>query len=329
MMKEYLKFPLELLRMIKSFYYDPNKFRYWLHKKTGMKFIPKAPDFPAMVIIDTTNECNLACTHCPHKELIKDPNYKHGFMQMALYKKIIDEVANYPGTIIRPFGDGEPLLHPQIVEMIRYVKEKGIRRIWLNTNGLLLVENMSRALLEAGLDELEVSIDAASKEIYEKIRINSDFDRVIQNVLKYAELKKQILPGAIVEVSFVETIDNIHEEKDFIRFWEKRVDRVSIRPYHRDTSIMKEDKRARPYENKERLPCPQLWRRIEINFDGTVRFCVFDWKNQSIVGDVNKQTIKEIWNREQYKKLRQLHTYQKFAEIPVCSQCLDYAHWHW
>ncbi len=329
MMKDLLRLALKPLRIGKAFYSDPNKFRYWLHKQTGLKFKPRIPEFPQMINIDITNECNLACTHCPHKQLIKDPDYEHGFMEMSLYKNIIDEIANYPGTTVRPFGDGEPLLHPQIVEMIHYAKEKGIRRIWLNTNGLLLDENMSQALLKAGLDELEVSIDAAHKNTYEKTRVNSDFDRVVQNTLKYAELKQQILPRVIVGVSFVETIDNIDEEEDFIRFWERKVDKVLIRPYHRDTSIMKENKRVRSYKSKERFPCPQLWRRLEINFDGTVRFCVLDWKNQSVVGDVKKQTIKEIWNGEEYKKFRQLHIHHKFADIPVCARCSEFAHWNW
>lgn len=319
-----------LVNRLKCLRGNPNRVRFLASKYLKIPFRPVLEhNFPPMVIVETTNECNLACTHCPRREVIKDPEYKIGFMNMDLYKKIVDEISQYKYATLRPFGDGEPLLHPQIVEMIHYAKEKGITKIWLNTNGLLLDEKISRALLKAGLDLMEVSIDAATEETYRKIRIGSNFNLVIQNVIRYAELKRQILPQAKVEVSFVESTDNIQEEAEFIRFWKRRVDTVGIRPFHQHAGLVKENKRARKYFTERRCPCPTLWKRIMINFDGRVKFCGLDSKNQGVIGNIPNQTIKEIWNGETYTKFRRLHIQGKFDEIPICGKCTDYFQHPW
>jgi len=326
-MKNYLRVIFKPLRLAKSICSDPNKFRYWLHKKIGAEFIPKVPNFPPMIFLETTTRCNLKCYTCPREKLIKEGHFEIGDMDLNFYKQCIDEIANYPGVVLRPFNDGEPLLHPQIIEMIKYAKKKKVY-VWMNTNGLLLEETKARAFIEAGLDVLEVSIDAVNEETYKHTRPGGDYNRVVENVRRYVELKKINKSSVKIVVSFVETTGNFADVAKFKKLWEGYVDRVFIRPFHQIDRCLN-DMKARDYKFKRRYPCPQLWRRFIVNHDGKVKFCVQDCRNQGIIGDRKKQTIKEIWQNRPYKEIRQLHIQGNFSEILPCRDCNDYFQWTW
>lgn len=318
-------------RIISKFFklFDTNKRNFYFARKFNKRFAPiLTNNFPSMLIIETTNRCNLSCTHCPHTEVMKYPNYSVGDMGISLYKKIIDEASQYKNITIRPFADGEPLLHPHIIEMIKYTSDRNLH-IWLNTNGILLTEEMGLALLEAGCDELEVSIDAATESTYKNIRCNDNYNKVVENVIKYAEMKKKYKKNFILEVSFIESKDNSSEKQRFIEFWKDKVDRVRIRYFHQHTGLIKEDKRVIIYDKSRRFPCSQLWSRIYITHKGKVRFCENDWTNRGIIGDINNKTIKEIWNGNIYKEIRNCHISGSYQNIPLCFNCTDYCNDNW
>jgi radical SAM protein with 4Fe4S-binding SPASM domain len=330
MQKKYFGFVSMPLRMAKAFYSDPNRFRYRLHKKIGIKFIPKAPNFPPMVLLEPTNYCNFSCIHCAYTTISKRPGYKQGFMDFELYKKIIDEMCQYKNITLRPFDRGEALINPQLPQMIKYAKERGIKNIWLNTNGLLLTRQKSKEILEAGLDTLEVSIDATTETTFSKIKgVNGEkLRKVIKNTIEYSKLKRVLYPNdrKKLVVSFVESSINNSEKDDFIGFWTKYADGVRVRPVHQHGALIKEDLRVtkRSREMVERLPCSILWERVSIDLCGNLRFCEVDWENKGIMGNVNDSSIKEIWNSEKYKQLRKLHIEKRFSEIPLCSVCKSY-----
>jgi MoaA/NifB/PqqE/SkfB family radical SAM enzyme len=112
---------------------EPEKL-YW--KKRD--FTPALTPFPAMVLIDTTTRCNLACAHCPSSKLAQDPAFL-GDIDVDLYKKIIMEIAQEnKGTIVRPFDGGEPFMRKDIEELIAFAKKCGIEYVSINSNGLLI-----------------------------------------------------------------------------------------------------------------------------------------------------------------------------------------------
>lgn len=304
---------------------DSNRLiRYKLYKKFGIPFRPKAPDFPRMVLLEPTNYCNLLCAHCAYKTIVKNSNYKQGFMKFVLYKKIIDEISKYKGITLRPFDRGEALMSHDLPKMIRYAKEKGIERVWLNTNGVLLSSQMSKELLGAGLDQLEISIDAVSRETFEKIKGKDEYDQVVKNTIEYCRLKKKLYPKTKSVVSFVESEMNTFEKDDFIKFWQNYADYVNIRPVHQHGSLVENQRVSKEKKGERRLPCSILWERISIDFCGNARFCEIDWENIGIMGNINDFSIKEIWNSEKYKQLRKLHLERKFSEIALCNICKSY-----
>lgn len=125
--------------------------RCWVEYPT--QFILK--EFPMHLDIESTNRCNLQCTFCDRQRTVSENQF--GDMDMNLYKKIIDEGARNNLWGIKLSYRGEPLLHPHIVQMVAYAKQKGILDVYFNTNGMLLNERMSSNLIEAGLDRISIS----------------------------------------------------------------------------------------------------------------------------------------------------------------------------
>ncbi|MGB3242493.1 MAG: radical SAM protein, partial [Candidatus Omnitrophota bacterium] len=219
MMNKCLNFLLAPLKIAKMAYFNTNKFRYWLHKKTGMKFQPKAPKFPPMIIAETSSYCDLLCLHCPRTTLARNDASFEGFMDFDLWKKIVDEIAQYKHTTLRPFGRGEALINPDFVRMIQYAKEKGVGNVWLNTNGLLLSPEKSKDLLNTRIDVIEISIDAASRDTFEKIKGKDVYDTVVENTIACCRQKKESHPKTKIVVRFVESSLNTPEKDAFLDFW--------------------------------------------------------------------------------------------------------------
>ena len=330
MIKKRLEFALKPLRIARMAYSDPNRFRYWLYKKTGTKFRPKAPDFPPMVLLEPTNYCNLSCIHCAYRTLLDKSDYNQGFMDFALYKKIIDEISEHKYTILRPFDRGEALINQQLPEMIKYAKKKCGKRIyiWLNTNGLLLTPRKSKQLLESGLDQLEVSIDAATETTFSRIKgvDGKILRKVADNTIQYCQLKKELYPNKKLIISFVESEINILEKDSFVNFWHNYADHVNIRPVHQHGALIKENLRVTKKNKKQvqRLPCSIIWKRVSIDYQGNLRFCEVDWELKGIMGSIKDSCIEDIWNSKNYKELRGLHIEKRFSEIPLCSICKSY-----
>jgi len=283
----------------------------------------EAREFPLMVILDVCNVCNLECIHCPHVTLKKEKSYKPTFLKWGWFEKIAREVGKHPGTLLRYASDGESLLHPRFVDMVTYGHRAGARPQNLTTNGYLLDAENSRALLKAGIDVIDVSLDALRKETYERVRRKSNFHRVMSNVHKLIELKDQINPQTKIMVSIVDQPEVVDEIDSFVDYWTPLLDRVLVRRFCNVLGLVKTTEAGEALA-QGRYPCPQFWKRVTITCSGHFRFCVEDWCNQSIVGHIENNSIEEIWKGETYERLRQLHREGRYEEIPLCKDCTDW-----
>ncbi|MEN6318289.1 MAG: radical SAM protein [Syntrophaceae bacterium] len=255
------------------------------------------------IVIEPTNRCTLRCEVCPTKE---DMTRKKGFMDFELYKKIIDENSNV--EFINLFLWGEPLLHPRIIDMIQYAKEKSIE-VTFYSNGTLLDQEMSRRILETGVDRVTVSLDGVD-EMYEKSR-NYPYEKVERNILGLLELRNEMHVRTAIDVSMV-----ISEETECgVEAFEKRWTSVA------DTVRMQ---RHNTYEKKERSKsCFELWRgNVLVHWDGTVVPCFIDYDATVKLGDANKQTLREIYNGKEFQQIRAMHAKGNFPEI--CHFCTEY-----
>lgn len=318
--KKYI--PESILSLYRKFG-GKTKLQHYLLDNYGIRYTPKLPDFPPMIMIDTTTRCNLACNHCPSSALSKDKTWV-GDMDIDLFKKVIDEVAREnPAAIVRPFNSGEPLMRKDMEDLVAYAKQKGIQYVSLNTNGTLLTKKRAESMLTSGLNHIEFSVDAFSKETFVKIKNIDLYDKIVSNIENMIDLKKKIAPNFEISVSFVKQRDNFHEADAFYRYWKYKVNQVTIREYHQHGNLVDDHGKYQIITTKNRWPCAYLWGRVIIQHNGRVRFCESDWKAEHAVGDIKKNSLKEIWHSKAYNELRKSHINGTF-DHPYCKKCSDW-----
>src|SRR6476619_4614464 len=140
---------------------------------------------PVCLYLETTNRCNLLCTTCPRTyEELEPP----ADMSWELFRSIVDQVPDIERAVLH--GVGEPMLVRNLPKMVRYLKERGTY-VLFNTNGTVLSEKNGRALIEAGLDELRVSLDASTRASYITVRGKDYFERILKNVRAFRALQER------------------------------------------------------------------------------------------------------------------------------------------
>jgi radical SAM protein with 4Fe4S-binding SPASM domain len=268
----------------------------------------KAVHLPDIVQIESTNLCNAKCVFCPRDEMHR----RQGVMEMDLYKKIVDECAALGITHVRVHNYGEPFLDRQLVEKVRYAKSKGIAEVGMISNGSLITEEIARGMIDAGLDAINISVDASGKEVFEKTRIHLKYDEVIGNIKTLARLRKESgrkRPKLIL--SFVRQ-NNSADEQAFIDEWSTVADKVHVTDLHNWAGTLNT-------QSDVRYPCYRLWLTFTVLWDGRVSLCCADFDGRHILGDLRTQTIAQIWNSPAYRAVRKQHLENGGPEI--CRSC--------
>jgi MoaA/NifB/PqqE/SkfB family radical SAM enzyme len=151
----------------------------------GLRRAEAAQHDPVCLYLEVTNRCNLLCTTCPRTyEELEPP----ADMSWKLFTSIIDQLPDIKRVVLH--GVGEPMLVKSLPRMVRYARDRGAY-VLFNTNGTLLNERNGRALIEAGLDELRVSLDAANASSYRVIRGKDYFGRILRNIRAFRDLQER------------------------------------------------------------------------------------------------------------------------------------------
>ena len=277
-------------------------------------------DFPHQIIIETTAFCNMKCTMCGHATMKR----KKGNMSMPLYKKIIDEIAdvNKDTEIWMTFYGDALLLKYKLYYMIEYAKKKGLTNLVLNSNAMLLDEDAAHWLIESGLDRFIVSIDAMTKETYEKIRVQGIYEVMEKNVKYLIDLRNKLgLTKPKIEVQFSIMDENEHEFPDFKEFWLEQGALVKYREKLTWTGTV-EASNLDP--TIERIACPWGVKTCAIHYTGDVVMCAVDYEGKEIFGNLNNDSIKHIWQTT-HREARLNHLNRNWDQIPqLCKNCLDW-----
>jgi MoaA/NifB/PqqE/SkfB family radical SAM enzyme len=159
---------------------DPRRY----FERVGDKRTPVANEDPVCLYLETTNRCNLLCTTCPRTfEELEPPSD----MSWELFTSIVDQFPKIERVVLH--GVGEPMMVAELPKMVKYLKNRGAY-VLFNTNGTLMREKKSRELIEGGLDEMRISLDAAEPKAFEVVRGRDLFDRIVRNVKNFIALKK-------------------------------------------------------------------------------------------------------------------------------------------
>ena len=253
----------------------------------------RAPRLPEIVQIEATNICNARCTFCPRDDM-KRPQ---GIMDWDLYGKIVDECAALGIGHLRMHNYGEAFVDRRLPEKIAYAKSKGIGEVGVITNGSLLGPDVARAVIEAGLDALNISLDAAGKETFESTRLGLKYDQVVANVEGLVRIRAELgrtRPKLIL--SFVRQGDSA-EEQAFIETWSKIADKIHVTELHNWAGTL-----ARRADVS--FPCYRQWLTFTVLWDGRVSLCCADLDGRVILGDLGTQSIADVWNSDEYRRAR-------------------------
>lgn len=268
----------------------------------------RAPRLPDIVQIETTNICNAKCVFCPRDRMSRPL----GVMEEGLFRKLVDECADLAIAHVRLHNYGEPFVDRHLVEKIAYAKSRGIPEVGLISNGSLITDVVARGIVEAGLDAINISVDASGKETFERTRVGLSYDKVIANIERLVHVREQLgsrRPRLIL--SFVRQ-DNSEQERAFVDQWSRVADKVHVTGLHNWAGTL--DERA-----GATFPCYRPWLTLTVLWDGRIALCCADFDGRVILGDARTTGIAEIWNSEPYRRVRREHLQSGGPDI--CRSC--------
>lgn len=291
---------------------------------------------PFVVFVDPASACNFSCPFCPtgHRDMIDKTGRFQGVMKLPLFKKIIDDLKEFekPIKVLRMYKDGEPFLNKNLAKMIAYAKKSGsIEYIDTTTNASLITPERLGPVLEAGLDKINISVDGMNREQYKKFTdFDFDFDKFVEHV-KWLDANK----GSCEVVIKIpgDLIDNL-QRQEFLDTFGDYCDRIFIENFapcwpefdveaHTGVKIT-EGIYQQPIKPTD--TCPYIFYSVSVNADGLVSSCFLDWGRKLLIGDLSKQSLKEVWHSKKMNALRRQHLEGRRMENPVCSQCGQLSH---
>lgn len=275
---------------------------------------------PKAIEIELTNRCDLRCVFCP--------NYSHkrkrGTMSFETFKNIVDGIKELGISQVVFSGFGECLLDRNIIEKLDYLhRHKRVAYVQLVTNGVLLTPELSKKICEGELVSLvNISIEAADTETYETIHNVDAFDKVVENVTLLYEIRKdKRVSSPHISVRFKDFSHNRGHFSNFVNKFCKISD--NIRSYANIVEWPESNLAIGTVRRDKiiKIVCPNLWEGMRVNWNGDVVLCCQDYEGKVILGNVNDQSIVDIWNNKLIQYYRKNHKNFQFNELKICNDC--------
>lgn len=178
---------------------------------------PSSVQLPSYLQVEPVGQCNLRCQMCPIQFRTDGP--PHGppaFMAFDTFTGLVDQ---FEGGLreLHLQGLGEPMMHPRFFDMVTYATTRGIA-VSTNSNLTLLTARRAAQCVASGLDWLHVSIDGASPELYQRIRVRSSLERVLAN-LEHLLAARRRAASSRPHLRMVSVImrQNLHELPELVR----------------------------------------------------------------------------------------------------------------
>ncbi|HNP17924.1 MAG TPA: SPASM domain-containing protein [Fulvivirga sp.] len=290
---------------------------------------------PVSISIEPTTSCNLRCPECPSG--LRSFTRPTGMLDNDFFRNTIDEVKNHL-TYLLFYFQGEPYLHPQFLDLVKYASDKKIYTA-TSTNAHYLNDANAKKTVESGLDRLIISIDGTTQETYEAYRIGGKLDKVIEgtkNIIKWKQELKSKTPHVIFQFLVVKPNEHqIKEVKQLAR--ELGVNEVGLKTaqiydYEQGSELIPTiDKYARykkepngRYSIKNKLlnHCWKMWHSCVITWDGKVVPCCFDKDAHYQLGDLKSTSFATLWHGEAYNNFRKSLLISR-SEIEMCKNCTE------
>ena len=286
---------------------------------------PNAWGVPTTLMVEPSSNCDMKCPVCAYGQGRRSPG---GDMSLEMFEGIIEELGDRL-IFLNLWNWGEPLLNRDLPEMISLAKKRKVM-VALNTNALLLHDEMARRILSAGPDYMIISFDGVDEETFERIRGKGTFTRVKENVRDFMTLRSEMgMRRPVVDLKMIITRHN-EEQIDDLRALSKElgVDKVSFRKlvWRHNPQLKDFLPREKSYIQEIFVPegikgCSRVWKSSVILWDGSVVPCCSDTRFQYNCGNLKNGTrFQEIWNNRRYREFRK-RTLVGLDSIDICSTC--------
>jgi radical SAM protein with 4Fe4S-binding SPASM domain len=290
---------------------------------------------PFTISIEPTTSCNLRCPECPSG--LRQFSRNTGKISLELYQDIIDQLHQDLFYLILYF-QGEPYLHPLFFRMAEYARKKNIYTA-TSTNAHFLTDNLARKTVESGLDRIIISLDGLDQETYEKYRVGGNLEKVIEgtkNLVRWKRELKSKTPFIILQ--FIVFRTNEHQVGQVRKLAEELgVDKLELKTaqvynYEEGNPLIPENEKFSRYkaaskgkyliDNPLNNHCLRMWRGCVITWDGLVVPCCFDKDADHRLGDLKKNTFRDIWRGKDYDDFRR-KLFSARREIDICRNCTE------
>lgn len=299
---------------------------------------------PFGLFIDPTNICNFRCSFCP-RNLPEFKQYAGNYtdMTMSTFKKILDDLHEFPDKlkVIRLYYIGEPMLNNNFIEMLSLLAENNVcDRIEITTNGSVLTDNIINGIIDVALKSeaeiyLRFSIYSVNDKHFFDITKNKSVkpDYIMENVRRM--YKAKIDNDASKICVYAKKLRTISEEDDeFLKLYSDIADDVQLEdPMNwsgfggEENFLLKEEYSDAQLDNiikQEFIPkvCAYPFNTMSIMSDGSVIVCCVDWSRKTYIGNVNENSLLEIWNGKLLHNFRMLHLQGKRELNEACANCV-------
>lgn len=271
---------------------------------------------PEEIDIEVTSSCDADCIMCPRRSMRRAP----GPMPLPLFQAIVDEAVALGVRDLVLNGYGEIATLRNYRDYLGYIRRRSSTiRILVNTNGMRLTEDFAAALIEHGVDVVNIAIDGVTAATYESIRRHLKLDVVEANVTRFVEMRNASgKKRPYIMVNMITMPENAHEAEAFVARWQGIPDYAGLAGVvSRGGSIDV----PRPHADWRTTPCFLLWRQMPILSDGSVAMCCDDWDGTSGLGNVASGGIKAIWSSPAHERFRRLHLEGRAEELDLCRGC--------
>ncbi len=285
-----------------------------------------------LITIEPTNFCNLKCPLCPTNNL---PKRKKGFMTLENFKTIIDEIKSIKSYIMMDFA-GEPTLNKDLLKMIRYAADNGLKT-QISTNATLLHKLGYENIIESGLTHLVLAVDGITRETEEKYRVGANFNQVMENMRGVVDARKKLKSKTPeIDWQFVVMEHNQHEIPEVVNTAKEiGIDVVGFKSLsilcgyefskeefeeiQKKTGIrLPSEEFRRKRAEKPLLICPWIWQSV-IYWNGDVAVCCHDFNGEIIIGNVFRDGgFKKVWKSKKYGGIRKQILK---GELKICKNC--------
>lgn len=279
------------------------------------------PPFPDKRFnIELSNVCNHQCVFCTNKNLRREKR----FIDETLLYRILQEAYDLGVYEVGYQIMGEPFASKNLDVYIKKAKTIGYSYVYITTNGSLAVPNRLMEVVDAGLDSIKFSINAATRESYELVHGQDDFEKVIQNVMFCNEYRKTSGKHYKIYASFVVTKNSSLEIKEFKRKYAHLFDDIAFYAVMSRAGLVPEYEGISKYKIEASKTCLQPFNAIHVTCEGYLVPCCVDANLELVTADLNNVSLKEAWYCDEMTQLRKLFINGKISNIhPQCRKCLE------